>query len=80
MAFRPGPAQRMGQPVGMVDEFRGGPTLGAECSAGWMAGVGFEPGQTTIIDDCDGPTSSNAERTIGLYAPLGVGTDHQYPR
>ena len=61
LALRPGAAQRPGEPLLAVDQFRRGPTLGAKRLAGRMCGVGIEPCETPVFHGGDTAAAGDAQ-------------------
>ena len=55
ITLRVGPPQRVGQPLGMVDEFRRGAALGAQRLAGRVFWIGFEAGEAAILTTATAP-------------------------
>ena len=66
--FGAGAAQRVGQPLGMIDEFRRGAAFGAERLAGRVRGIGFEPREAAVFDHGDAAASGDAEPAITVNA------------
>jgi hypothetical protein len=60
----------------VVDKLGRGATLGAECLAGRMRGIGFQPGEAAIVDNCDRAASGGAERTIAVDTLLAGNIGH----
>ena len=54
-------SQRMSQPVGVIDQFRRGASLGAERLTGRVRRVGLERDEAAVLDRRDGAAARDAE-------------------
>ena len=63
IALRPGTLQGMKQPVGAVDEFRRGTSLGTQRLTGRMRRIGLQRDEAALLDRRDGATTRDAEGT-----------------
>jgi hypothetical protein len=64
----PGAAQRVGQPLRMIDELRCRAALGAERLARRVRGIGLETGEAALFDHGDAAASGDAQPAIAVNA------------
>ena len=76
IALRPGAPQRMGQPLGVIDQLRRGAALGAERLAGRVRGIGIEPREAAVLDHRDAAAACDAEPAIAVNAACAAGICH----
>ncbi len=67
VSFGSCPAQRVVEPVWMIDQVRGRPPLDAEHATVGMVGIGVESGDTTVFDGRYGGAVCGAEGAISAH-------------
>jgi hypothetical protein len=68
ITLRAGTAQRMGQPLAMIDQFGGRTPFSTKCLAGRMSRIRIEAGKTVAFDDRNRAASGNAKCAITVDA------------